>query len=96
MTRLFVDFLTESRSAVVSICLWRKIRIMNVRINVLGPTSPNGRSRHFGAVCVPRCRQLRALAESADQFLERFGLRFCPVRLVTGAQDCHNWALDLG
>jgi hypothetical protein len=39
----------------------------------------------LGAVCVLRRRQPRVLTESADQLLERFGLRFRLARLVTGA-----------
>jgi hypothetical protein len=35
---------------------------------------------------VARRRELRALVDSADQLLERCGLRFGPGRLVTGAQ----------
>ena len=70
-----------------------KIKVMNVKTNVLGPTSPNKRSRQLSTVCIPRRRQLRALAGSTDQFLERFGLRFC---LVTRAQDCHGAWLEVG
>jgi hypothetical protein len=36
------------------------------------------------------------LAESADQLLERFGLRFSLARLVTGAQDCYGGAVEVG
>jgi hypothetical protein len=39
---------------------------------------------------------LAALAESADQLVERFGLRFGLARLVTGAQDCHGGAVEVG
>ena len=44
----------------------------------------------LGAICVLKRRQLRALTESADQLLERFGLRFRLARLVTEAQDRHG------
>src|SRR4051812_40674064 len=47
------------------------------RIDVLGPTSPDLCVHPLGAVCILRRRQLRALAESADQLLERLILRFC-------------------
>jgi hypothetical protein len=39
---------------------------------------------------------LRALAESADQFLERFGLWFYLTRCVTRAQDCHGGGFEIG
>jgi hypothetical protein len=39
---------------------------------------------------------LRALAESADQFLERFGLWFGLARCVTRAQDCHGGGFEIG
>jgi hypothetical protein len=36
------------------------------------------------------------LAQSANQFLERFGLRFSLARLVTGAQDSHGEGFEIG
>ena len=54
-------------------------------IDVLGLTSPDLCSRLLGAVCVLRRHQLRALTESVDQLVERFILRFCLARLMTGA-----------
>jgi hypothetical protein len=40
---------------------------------------------------------LKALAELADQaLLESFGLRFGIVWFMTGAQDCHGRAVDIG
>ena len=42
-----------------------------------------------------RRRYLGVLADTADQFLERFSLRFCLARLMTGAQECHGWAVEI-
>lgn len=36
-----------------------------------------------------------ALADSADQLLERFSLRFCLCHLMTGAQGCHSQAVKI-
>jgi hypothetical protein len=40
----------------------------------LSPTAPYKVSHQLSTVSILRCRQLRALANSADQLLERFGL----------------------
>ena len=40
--------------------------------------------------------QLRLLAESADQLLERFGLGLCLIRLMAGAQDCYSGGFEFG
>jgi hypothetical protein len=50
----------------------------------------------LGTICVLRRRQLRALAESAEKLLERFGFRCCLARLVTGTQDCHGGTIEIG
>jgi hypothetical protein len=66
------------------------------RIDVLGPTYPNSCNHLLSTVFIVRRRQLRGLTESADQLLERFVLRFRLARLMTGAQDCHSWAFNIG
>jgi hypothetical protein len=66
------------------------------RIDVLGPTYPNSCNHLLSTVFIVRRRQLRGLTESADQLLERFVLRFRLARLMTGAQDCHGWAFNIG
>jgi hypothetical protein len=63
--------------------------------NVLSPTSPDKIVVELGTVCVLRRRHLRALAESADQLLERFGVWSCLIRLAAGAQDCHGWGVRM-
>jgi hypothetical protein len=70
---------------------------MNTREeNVPSPTSPDKIVVELGTVCVLGRRHLRALAESADQLLERFGVWSCLIRLATGAQDCHGWGFEIG
>jgi hypothetical protein len=64
-------------------------------VDLLGPTPPHLSDRQLGTVSVLRRNQLRALTESANQLLERSGLRFCLTRLVTGAQDCQSWGFEI-
>jgi len=30
-----------------------------------------------------------------EQFLERFGVRFCLARVTTGMEDCHGWVVEI-
>src|SRR5271154_1180823 len=97
ITRLIVDFLAEPRPGFVSRCPRRKVKgDESERVNVLSPTSPYKTVHLLGTICVLRRRQLRALAESAEKLLERFGFRCCLASLVTGAQDCHGGTIEIG
>ena len=92
--RLVVDFLAEPRPGFVSRCP-RKIKgDESERVNAPSPTSPYKIVHLFGTICVLRRRQLRALVESAEKLLERFGFRCCLARFVTGAQDCHGGTIE--
>jgi hypothetical protein len=68
---------------------------MYKRIDVLGPIYPDSCDHLLSTVFIVKRRQLRVLTDSADQLLERFGLRFRLARLMTGAQDCHSWAFEI-
>jgi hypothetical protein len=35
------------------------------------------------------------LADMVDRILERFSLRFCLARLMTGPQDWNGWAVEI-
>ena len=95
---LLVDFLTEPRVGLVSLLPRRKMRAMNGTVNVLGLTSLSdcGPQLRLRTVCVPRRCSLSALADSTDESLERFTLRFRLARLMAGAHDCHGWAVEIG
>jgi hypothetical protein len=95
MVGFVVDFLTKPGRALSASAHQGKTRAVYGRIDVLGPESPDLCDPPLGAVFVLGRRELGALAESADQFLERFGLRFSLARLVTGAQDCHGGAVEV-
>jgi hypothetical protein len=69
---------------------------MRIRGDVHGPTAPDLCDSKLGTVFIPRRRQLRALTDSAEQHTEGSGLWFGVAHLVTGAQDCHGWAFEIG
>lgn len=76
VTRLVVDFLAEPWPGFVSRYPRRKVKgDESERVNALSPTSPYKTVHLLGNICVLKRRQLRALAESAEKLLERFGFR---------------------
>jgi hypothetical protein len=72
MIGFVVDFLTEP--SIISLRSRRNEKAINVIVDILGPTAPYKVGHQLSTVGVFLCRQLRALANSADQLLERFGL----------------------
>jgi hypothetical protein len=72
MIDFVVDFLTEL--SIINLRSRRNEKAINVIVDILGPTAPYKVGHQLSTVGVFRCRQLRALANSADQLLERFGL----------------------
>jgi hypothetical protein len=67
-----VDFLTESN--IISLRSRRNKKAINVIVDILGLTALYKVSHQFSIIGVFRCRQLRALINSADQLRKRFRL----------------------
>jgi hypothetical protein len=67
-----VDFLTEP--SIISLRSRRNEKAINIIVDILGPTALYKVGHQLSTIGVFRCRQLRALANSADQLRERFRL----------------------